>query len=241
MDIKKLTNEELIQLYKDHNCSFQAIEKDLNLGKNQVGRLFKVRNIDYKVLKDQYLIDLEILYYKNPNTCKYCGKPLPYKYKGSFCNQSCAASYNNTKRRTQKHKNDGNQKDYYCLNCGKKLEYVSGNRMKYCSQKCQNEYIHKEYIKKWQSGEETGVVGKADISTHIRKYLKEKYNNSCQKCGWNQVNYFTGLIPLQIHHIDGDCLNNKEENLQLLCPNCHALTENYGSRNKNSKRNYRRK
>lgn len=48
--------------------------------------------------------------------------------------------------------------------------------MKYCSAKCQTEYQHKEYIK---HGEET------DISTHIRKYLKEKFNNSCQKCGWN--------------------------------------------------------
>lgn len=67
-------------------------------------------------------------------------------------------------------------------------------------------------------------------------YLKEKYNNSCQICGWNKVNPFTGLVPLQIHHIDGDCLNNKEENLQLLCPNCHSLTDNYGSRNKNCTR-----
>ncbi len=34
--------------------------------------------------------------------------------------------------------------------------------------------------------------------------------------------------------------NNSEDNLQLLCPNCHALTENFGSRNKNSKRVFRK-
>ena len=39
-----------------------------------------------------------------------------------------------------------------------------------------------------------------------------------------------------MHHIDGDCTNNKMENLQLLCPNCHSLTSNFGSLNKNSKR-----
>ena len=33
--------------------------------------------------------------------------------------------------------------------------------------------------------------------------------------------------------------NNSEENLQLLCPNCHAMTENFGSRNKKSTRTYR--
>ena len=31
-------------------------------------------------------------------------------------------------------------------------------------------------------------------------------------------------------------MNNSEENLQLLCPNCHSLTENFGSRNINCTR-----
>ena len=26
-----------------------------------------------------------------------------------------------------------------------------------------------------------------------------------------------------------DCTNNKEENLQLFCPNCHSLTETFGN------------
>jgi len=34
-------------------------------------------------------------------------------------------------------------------------------------------------------------------------------------------------IPLELHHVDGDGSNNNLSNLQLLCPNCHALTENY--------------
>ena len=62
----------------------------------------------------------------------------------------------------------------------------------------------------------------------------EKNNCKCEKCGWGETNEFTGNIPLQVHHIDGDCKNNREENLQLLCPNCHSLTENFGSRNKNA-------
>lgn len=75
------------------------------------------------------------------------------------------------------------------------------------------------------------------ISNNIRTYLFEKYNNSCQICGWNKVNAFTGKCPLEIHHIDGNYLNNTEENLQLLCPNCHSLTENFKSLNKNCTRN----
>lgn len=68
----------------------------------------------------------------------------------------------------------------------------------------------------------------------IRTYLFEKYHSKCQICGWDEINPFTGRVPLQIHHIDGDSCNNREENLQLLCPNCHSLTENFGSRNDNA-------
>ena len=89
-------------------------------------------------------------------------------------------------------------------------------------------------------GKESGVVGTNDISKRIKRYLFEKYNDSCQICGWNKVNPYTGKVPLQIHHIDGDCKNNRPENLQLLCPNCHSLTENFGSRNKNCTRIDRR-
>ena len=39
------------------------------------------------------------------------------------------------------------------------------------------------------------------------------------------------VIPLELHHIDGDKYNNLIENIQLLCPNCHALTDNYRGRN----------
>ncbi|WP_083937631.1 HNH endonuclease [Hymenobacter aerophilus] len=41
-------------------------------------------------------------------------------------------------------------------------------------------------------------------------------------------------IPLELHHINGINNDHRLENLQLLCPNCHALTDNY--RGKNQKR-----
>lgn len=106
---------------------------------------------------------------------------------------------------------------------------------------CQNEYQHKEYIRRWKNGEENGVSGKEGTSTHIRRYIFEKYNNSCSKCGWNKINKKTGKSPLNLEHIDGNWKNNKEENLDLLCPNCHSLTETYGSLNKGNGRKSRRK
>lgn len=134
----------------------------------------------------------------------------------------------------KEHFNKGTAEMATCIYCGKEFVKYKSSNGKYCSNKCQAAAKHKEYIDKWKNGEKNGLNGKYSISKAIRKYLFEKYNNSCQICGWGEVNKHTGKVPLQIHHIDGDCTNNKEENLQLLCPNCHSLTENFGSRNKNA-------
>lgn len=124
----------------------------------------------------------------------------------------------------------------HCLNCGKEIP----KGRKYCSNKCQVDFEYKTYIERWKCGEISGGKGVDDISNHVRRYLFEKYQNSCQICGWNKLNPYTGSVPLQVHHIDGDCTNNQESNLQLLCPNCHALTENFGSRNENCTRKDKR-
>ena len=63
--------------------------------------------------------------------------------------------------------------------------------------------------------------------------LRERYKvftgkSSCERCG---LSTWLGIdIPLEIHHINGINTDNRIENLQLLCPNCHALTNNYRGR-----------
>lgn len=236
MDIKNLTNEELIQLFKENECNLKRIESKYNLGKNAAGRLYTKRDIDYNKIKQEWLQQIKIDYENNPKLCKYCGKPISYedRNKKEFCNQSCSTTYYNILRG-----NKNREHNHHCLNCGKEL--IGDKRYnKYCCTSCQSEYQYKQYIERWKQDLETGVIGKYDISNYIRRYLFEKYNNSCQECGWNKINPKSGKIPLQIHHIDGDCLNNKEENLQLLCPNCHSLTDTFGNLNTESSRVYRK-
>ena len=124
-----------------------------------------------------------------------------------------------------------------CLNCEQEIP----SRNKYCNNTCQNEYEYKQKIQEWKDGDFDGSKGKSSVSNYIRRYLFEKYNNKCCKCNWGETNQLSNLIPLEVHHIDGNCLNNTEDNLELLCPNCHSLTDTFGSLNKNSKREFREK
>ena len=47
----------------------------------------------------------------------------------------------------------------------------------------------------------------------------------CEKCG--RTHWEGEQISLQLHHINGDNTDNRLENLQILCPNCHSQTDNY--------------
>lgn len=84
-------------------------------------------------------------------------------------------------------------------------------------------------------GRETSVKNKKSIPIHklkfsrsVRHRIFEKRGKVCEICGWSNKNLFYDEIPVQVHHIDGNKKNNSENNLQVLCPSCHSLTEHYG-------------
>lgn len=188
-----------------------------------------------------------LTYDKNPNRCVNCGKSLSYeKRKNKFCSHECSATYVNQHRRIKEDlKKELMQKR--CKNCGKSMKkyksesYSKALNREFCCPTCRAEYEQKEYIKRWKNGEETGMYADLTINQYLRNYLLKKAKFKCSRCGWHEINEFTGIIPLQIHHIDGNCTNNKEDNLEVLCPNCHSLTSTYGNANKESKRYKRRK
>ena len=70
------------------------------------------------------------------------------------------------------------------------------------------------------------------ISSHrlkqklIRDGIKQA---KCEICGL--TTWLDNLIPLELHHIDGNHFNNNFENLQILCPNCHALQPTNSGKN----------
>jgi Zn finger protein HypA/HybF involved in hydrogenase expression len=123
------------------------------------------------------------------------------------------------------------------LNCQQRVKKNAG---KYCCHKCGHRHKEKEEINKWFKGEHSGVTEQGFLPIFIKNYIWKKYNNQCDECSWHKINPITNKVPLHIHHIDGNSKNNKEENLRLLCPNCHSLTPNFGRLNKSGTRDKRR-
>src|SRR5258707_1011713 len=113
-----------------------------------------------------------------------------------------------------------------CIQCHRQ---TVASAYRYCSNQCQGDYQYQEYILQWKRGKVDGNRGirARNVSGHVRRYLFEKFGKSCLSCGWSQINKSTGKVPLEIDHIDGNPENNAENNLRLLCPNCHSLTPNF--------------
>lgn len=112
-----------------------------------------------------------------------------------------------------------------CKNCGK------DTRRTYCNNTCQHAYQNDKVINEWKQNPESGVRSGFRLKGPVRNYIFEKYNCECSQCGWNEKNPVTGRPPLEIDHIDGNSANNSEENLRLLCPNCHSLTPTWKALN----------
>lgn len=142
-----------------------------------------------------------------------------------FCSKSCNVAHQNSVSPKKKKK----KKEKPCLYCSDPTE-----NPKFCSTTCCAKYRPEEYIRKWKSGNYQHLPKYYRISPEspIRAYLLKKYNNKCSLCSWNEINPSLGYSPLEVDHIDGNWQNPAEDNLRILCPNCHALQPTYRNLNK---------
>lgn len=131
---------------------------------------------------------------------------------------------------------------FSCLHCGKKKKGFPSSLNKYCTKNCQREFEYNKYIQDWKSGLVDGSKGVKNLQTsnYIQRYIREKFKDTCVECGQNNM-HNGKLLSMQLEHIDSDSSNNLENNLSLLCPNCHTQTEFYGSKNKGNGRGSIRK
>jgi hypothetical protein len=228
--MKLLINFEELRAKKSREsipCKCYNCENTFDIPKNVVQRVLKGSCSKGKYCSPACKREAWAAQFEKVN-CLHCNNEFNKNLvtKQSFCSRSCSASFNNKNNRPDLKQ----QFRPNCKNCGSKCK---NKNAKCCSHKCNSEFCKKEYIKRWKEGLEQGFCGKTcSISSNVRQYLLEKHDLKCCKCGWGKINLSTGKIPLQVHHIDGNAKNCKENNLELLCPSCHSLTDNFGRLNK---------
>ena len=176
-----------------------------------------------KAWRERWYAQRCVEYEAVPKRCLRCQNVIPFsKRRNNFCSQICANKRVAPPQRT-------------CI-CGKDLKSYAE---RYCSRSCAGEARYLAFIEKWKAGEvearESGLT-----PTRIKRYFIETYGAKCTKCGWAEAHPVSGNVPVQLHHKDGDASNIREENMELLCPNCHALTPNFGARNRGKGRSWRR-
>jgi hypothetical protein len=76
------------------------------------------------------------------------------------------------------------------------------------------------------------IRGRRRSRCHIKVRLLDAglKEQRCEQCGLSQ--WRGKALSLELHHVNGDGLDNRLENLLLLCPNCHSQTDTWGGRNK---------
>lgn len=167
--------------------------------------------------------------------CANCGELTS---NAKYCKRSCAVARNNSlqpKRRRgvkpcklcQEWKALGFSE--YCDECRSGI-HSTGETLRARAR-------HENLVTAWLLGKESGTCARGEGARQfVRRYLCETYGERCADCGWNQVNQWTGRIPVQIEHDDGDRSNNSPSNVRLICGACHTLTPNYMARNSDANR-----
>jgi hypothetical protein len=75
------------------------------------------------------------------------------------------------------------------------------------------------------------VAGPRRSRNHVKQRLFDAgvKTRTCESCGLSKWN---GLpVPLALRHVNGYRHDNRLENLQILCANCHCQTDTWAGRN----------
>lgn len=188
----------------------QAKWSTLKMDKSEAGKKgYAKTQHQLNAYRDEKRRTAREMYELDPKFCPACETHIPYEKRyNKFCNQSCAASYNN---RGVVRVETTNPED--CAHCGAIKET---RQNKYCDA-CIADSVYNI----------PQSLSEINSQEGIRSYLLRTRDKKCEICGVKT--WLDKPAPLEAHHVDGNPDNNVEENLQLLCRNCHAYAHKYGN------------
>ena len=144
-------------------------------------------------------------YNASPKLCKKCNSPIDYdNRRNDFCSRSCSSSYNNLGKRRH------GIPPKKCIECGIVIPRTKRDVCK----KCLIAY---------------NIKYKTPTYKTVKKYLMQTRPHKCARCELTE--WLNQPIPLEAHHKDGNKYNNEDQNLELVCPNCHVFTDTYKVKN----------
>ena len=189
--------------------------------------------------KGRYSLDATCSLWYNPRMivkCKECKKEFDKllsdikRTRNNFCSVSCASSYNGRLRsgpyrgmgdvRTRARKIRSSGFSYRAIS--EKLDVPVSTIGNWVG----DIRIDRSQLKVLESGTAKRAEKPLyDLRTNspVRRRLIRDRGHVCEVCGLSD---WGGLpIWLEVHHIDGK--ENTEDNVVLVCLNCHSLTDNY--------------
>ena len=186
--------------------------------KSEAGKLGWVKTgVRLQQARQRRLVEVRKEYEANPKRCSFCQEGIPFERRANkFCDHSCSAKLTNSERAKQ-----------VCIFEG--CSQVTKRGVKHCT----------TCVSLGRSSALGGIpFSEVTSETTRRKRLLKARAHRCEIC---QVSVWRGEpVPLVMDHIDGNALNNTEENLRLICRNCDGLLPTYVGRNRGRGRSERR-
>lgn len=174
-------------------------------------------------------------YNKDPKYCLECGNQIPYKKKrNKFCNRSCSAKYNNSRRTyTKEHKNNISEAlkyekiDVECEYCGNIFKVLESENRKFCSIKCSSKSKEKSID---ESGKLISYRHKCKFKFNVYDYPEEFNLKLLEKYGWykavNNGNNLNGVSRDHKYSVKKGFKNKVDSEIISHPANCQLLLHN---------------
>lgn len=146
--------------------------------------------------------------------CENCESTHTGEYgSGRFCSSKCARGFSTKNNRAEISR--------------KASESLKGRAVR-PSQPCKPETVDK--IKQtWINKLLETDFDKLAYDAKRRRVIIEQ-DNTCNHCG--AFDWYGHNLTLEVDHINGINDDNRRENLEAICPNCHSVTDTWRGRNK---------